>query len=93
MPLPASLQSKGRSSDTHLVGSPGKGGAKKDLRIGWVETALGRKWRRHRPGATRGAQPPPGEHYAGWEMPSLFIVFCKVERFIPIAEAAERIST
>ena len=53
------------------------------MRIGRVETVSGRKGKCHRPSATGGAQPPPGGHYSGREMPSFFIFFCKVERFIP----------
>src|SRR5439155_20989675 len=88
MPLPASFQSKGRSGNANFVASLRKICAKKDLRIGRVETVSGRKEKGHRPSATRGAQPPLGGHYSDREMPSFFIFFCKVERFIPRRPAA-----
>ncbi len=42
----------------------------------------------HPPGAAQGAHPPPEGHYSGLKMPSLFIFFCNVERFIPRRAAA-----
>src|SRR5438132_10110501 len=81
-------KSKGRSDEANFVSSPRKEGARKHLRIGRVEMVLGREGKCYRPSATWGAQPPPGGHYSGREMPSFFIFFCKVERFIPRRAAA-----
>jgi hypothetical protein len=55
------LQSKGRSVDANFVGSPLKGGPKKDLRIGRVEMVLGAR------GSATGQVPPRGHgcHPAG----------------------------
>src|SRR5438105_1276009 len=81
---PYLLPSKARAvpANASFVAAPRKGGAKKDLRIGPVETVLRREGKCHRPNATRVAQPPPSGHYSGREMPSFFIFFCKVQRFI-----------
>src|SRR5208337_3709659 len=74
-PLPASLESKGRSGDRDVVASPRKECTHKDLWIGCGETVRGRGGECHRPSATPGAQSPPGGHYSGREMPSFFIFF------------------
>ena len=68
--------------------SPHKAITRKDLWTGRVETLWGTEAKCHLISAARVAAVPPGEHYRGREMPSFFIFFCNVERFIPRRAAA-----